>query len=75
MIVNAANEQLSHGSGVAGALNKASGGGLQDVSNAYITARGLVQMGDVAVTASGGGALKCKRVYHVVGPRARELLT
>ena len=72
VIVNAANEQLSHGSGVAGALDKASGGGLQDVSNAYITASGPVQMGDVAVTGSGGGALKCKRIYHVVGPRAME---
>ena len=72
VIVNAANEHLSHGSGVAGALDKASGGGLQDVSNAYIAARGPVQMGGVAVTASGGGALKCKRVYHVVGPKAAD---
>ena len=72
VIVNAANEQLIHGSGMAGALNKASGGGLQVVSYDYITASGPVQMGDVAVTGSGGGALKCKHVYHVVGPRARE---
>ena len=39
VIVNAANDQLLHGAGVAGALNKSSGGGLQDVSYAYITAR------------------------------------
>ena len=72
VIVNAANVLLSHGPGVAGALDKASGGGLQVISNAYIVAHGPVQMGDVAVTGSGGGALKCKHVYHVVGPRARE---
>ncbi|KAL5489652.1 hypothetical protein EMCRGX_G018770 [Ephydatia muelleri] len=72
VIVNAANKDLDHAGGVAWALNRASGGGLQKVSNAYITTRGPVQMGDVAVTASGGGALKCKHVYHVIGPRATE---
>ena len=72
VIVNAANKDLDHAGGVAWALDRASGGGLQKVSNAYITTRGPVQMGDVAVTASGGGTLKCKHVYHVIGPRATE---
>ena len=72
VIVNATNELLSHGAGMAGALDRASGGGLQKVSKAYIAAHGPVQMGDVAVTASGGGALKSKHVYHVVGPRGVE---
>ena len=73
MIVNTTNHQLSHpGSGVAVALNLASKGGLQEVSNTYIAACGPVQMGDVAVTASGGGDLKCKHVYHVVGPNAED---
>ena len=72
VIVNAANEDLSHGAGVAGALDRASGGGLQKVSKAYTDAHGPVQMGGVAVTASGGGALKCKHVYHVVGPKASD---
>ena len=72
VIVNAANEDLSHGAGVAGALDRASGGGLQMVSKAYTDARGPVQMGGVAVTASGGGSLKCKHVYHAVGPKASD---
>ena len=72
VIVNAANEDLSHGAGVAGALDTASGGGLQKVSKAYTDAHGPVQMGGVAVTASGGGSLKCKHVYHAVGPKASD---
>ena len=72
VIVNKANEDLDHAGGVALALDTASHGGLQKVSNAYIATHGPVQMGDVAVTGSGGGALKCKHVYHVVGPRATE---
>ena len=71
VIVNAANKDLDHAGGVAWALNTASGGGLQKVSNAYIATHGPVQMGDVAVT-GGGGALKCKHVYHVIGPKAEE---
>ena len=72
VIVNAANKDLDHAGGVARALDRASGGGLQKVSKAYIAACGPVQIEDVAVTASGGGALKCKRVYHVVGPKAED---
>ena len=72
VIVNAANEALSHGAGLARALDQASGGGLQCVSDAYTASIGRVQTGCVAVTASGGGALKCKYVYHVVGPMASE---
>ena len=72
VIVNAANEKLDCGGGVALALNRASGGGLQKVSKAYTDAHGPVQMGGVAVTASGGGALKCRHVYHAVGPKASD---
>lgn len=54
VIVNAANEQLLHRAGVAGVLNHASAGRLQKVSDAYIAACGPLQMGAVAVTASGG---------------------
>ena len=35
-IVNGANERLDHAAGVAGALNKATGGELQRISNVYI---------------------------------------
>ena len=68
VIVNAANDKLKHWGGVAGALNDATQGALQRVSDVYVKAHGPVQVGDVAVTTSGGGALKCKHVYHIVGP-------
>ena len=71
-IVNAANERLDHGLGVAGALNKASGGVLQAVSNDYIKAYGKVPVGGAALTKAGGGKLRCKRVIHAVGPIASQ---
>ena len=73
VIVNAANELLLHGAGVAWALDRASLGHLQAVSKAYIAARGPVQMGDMAVTASGGGALKCKHVCHFLDTRSQNI--
>ena len=68
VIVNAANNKLKHWGGVAGALNNATHGALQKLSDAYVKAHGPVQCGAVAMTESGGGALRCKHVYHVVGP-------
>ncbi|KAL5489655.1 hypothetical protein EMCRGX_G018773 [Ephydatia muelleri] len=68
VIVNAANDKLKHWGGVAGALNNATQGALQKISDAYVKAHGRVQCGAVAMTESGGGALKCKHVYHAVGP-------
>ena len=72
VIVNAANSQLNHGGGVAGALNEASSGELQRHSDKYTSHYGTVPVGDVAQT-SAGGRLKCKFVLHAVGPDAREL--
>ena len=69
VIVNAANEQLEHMAGVAGALNKASKGELQKHSRAYISRKGHVPVGGVAITQAGGN-LKCKQVIHAVGPIA-----
>ena len=68
VIVNAANDKLKHWGGVAGALNDATQGALQRISDEYVKAHGPVQVGGVAVTRSGGGALKCRSVYHTVGP-------
>ena len=70
VIVNAANENLQHGGGVAGALSRASHGALQRYSSAYVNKQGTVPVGRVAVT-HGGGALKCKIVIHAVGPDSR----
>ena len=69
-LVNAANGSLSHGGGVAGALNAASHGQLQKFSNKHMaTTRKWkeVPAGEVAVT-RGGGNLQCSHVIHAVGP-------
>jgi O-acetyl-ADP-ribose deacetylase len=65
-IVNAANENLSHIGGVAGAISKKGGPSIQDESDTYIRENGLVKTGQVAVT--GPGTLPCQRIIHTVGP-------
>ena len=72
ILVNAANTRLDHGLGVAGALNKATGGELQRISYDYTKAYGKVPVGGAALTKAGGGKLKCKWVIHAVGPIAHE---
>ena len=67
VIVNAANERLSHDGGVAAAINKASYNGVQALSTALIQQRGPLATGQ-AVYTEAGGALKCKYVIHTVGP-------
>ena len=77
VIVNAANCQLQHGGGVAGALDRASGGQLQIYSNQYIAQKRRGQplrVGRACMT-RGGGALKCLYVVHAVGPQADPTLT
>ncbi|XP_019646263.1 PREDICTED: uncharacterized protein LOC109486806 isoform X2 [Branchiostoma belcheri] len=67
VIANAANESLSHGSGVAGAISKAGGPSIQKESNAYVKKHGPLWVTGTAVT--GGGQLPCKHIIHAVGPR------
>ena len=67
IIVNAANRNLEHGGGVAGAINKASKGVVQKYSRDHIRRCGPLQVGQVAVTQA-GGSLKCKQIIHAVGP-------
>jgi len=61
-IVNAANEQLQHGGGVAGAIVRAGGEVIQQESNRI----GHVPTGSAAVT--GAGRLPARYVIHAVGP-------
>ncbi len=65
-IVNAANEQLAHGGGVAGAIVRAGGHEIQDESRQWVREHGDVPTGGAAIT--GAGNLKARYVIHAVGP-------
>ncbi len=69
-IVNAANSQLAHGGGVAGAISRKGGRNIQEESDTWVYAQGEVAVGSVAITT--GGNLKAQYVIHAVGPRMGE---
>ncbi|HZF12509.1 MAG TPA: macro domain-containing protein, partial [Thermoanaerobaculia bacterium] len=62
-IVNAANEQLQLGAGVAGAIRQKGGASIQEECNRI----GGTPVGTAVMT--GAGHLKAKQVIHAVGPR------
>jgi len=65
-IVNAANRNLSHGGGVAGAIVRKGGDIIQIESNRIIEKRGPLKVGEAIITRAGN--LPCKYVIHTVGP-------
>jgi O-acetyl-ADP-ribose deacetylase (regulator of RNase III) len=65
-IVNAANEHLAHGGGVAGAIVRRGGPAIQQESAAWVREHGPVRTGSAAIT--GAGTLPCRYVIHAVGP-------
>src|ERR671918_98630 len=69
-VVNAANEHLHHGGGVAAALSRAGGPSVQRESHAWVDQHGPVQPGQAAVTTAGD--MPAAHVVHVVGPRYRS---
>jgi O-acetyl-ADP-ribose deacetylase (regulator of RNase III) len=65
-IVNAANEMLAHGGGVAGAIVRKGGASIQELSSQWVRQHGLVATGTAAIT--GAGQLQARYVIHAVGP-------
>jgi len=65
-IVNAANELLAHGGGVAGAIARKGGVSIQESSSEWVKLHGRVATGAAAIT--GAGFLQAKYVIHAVGP-------
>src|SRR5512139_1492600 len=65
-IVNAANERLQHGGGVAWAISRKGGPAIQKESDQWIREHGLVSHSHPAWTS--GGRLPARYVIHAVGP-------
>jgi O-acetyl-ADP-ribose deacetylase (regulator of RNase III) len=65
-VVNAANAQLMHGAGVAGAIARAGGPVIQAESDAWLRQHGPVDHAHPAWTS--GGKMPAKYVIHAVGP-------
>lgn len=66
-IVNAANEDLNHGGGVALAIARRAGKVLIEEGDRYIKDNGKIGVGKVCITPAGNLPFKC--VIHAVGPR------
>src|SRR5215467_4612242 len=66
VIVNAANDQLQLGTGVAGAIRQRGGPSIQEECNRI----GGTPVGTAVMT--GAGHLKSRQVIHAVGPRFGE---
>ena len=71
IIVNAANDRLLHGGGVAAAIDRASYGIVQQESSKVIEQTGTLPTGEAVIT-NAGGKLRCKFVVHAVGPIAYQ---
>ena len=66
VIVNPANEELSHGGGLAAAISSAAGPELNEEGARYISEKGHLSTGDAIATTAGN--LDYKSVIHAVGP-------
>ena len=68
VMVNAANNNLSHGAGVALAISKKGGPNIQKDSDKYIKLEGGSLLDGDAVIRDEVGNLPCKKLIHAVGP-------
>ena len=66
-VVNAANNSLHHGGGVARAISKAAGPELDKEGRYFVNKHGKLAESMVAVTT--GGNMPCEKVIHAVGPQ------
>ena len=66
VIVNAANEYLKHGGGVAAAISRKGGPAIQQESDRLIEKLGPLSTGEAVITS--GGKLPARFVIHTVGP-------
>lgn len=69
-VINAANEHLAHGGGVAKALAAAGGARVQQESDQWVARHGPLGPGQAAVTTAGD--MPATHLVHVVGPRYRR---
>jgi putative ATPase len=65
-IVNAANSQLAHGGGLAGAIVRRGGPSIQQESDAWVDQHGPASHDRPALT--GAGRLPARHIIHAVGP-------
>jgi O-acetyl-ADP-ribose deacetylase (regulator of RNase III) len=65
-IVNAANEHLMHGGGIAALIARRGGRAIQAESNAWVREKGPISHDKPAYTSAGN--LPCRYVIHAVGP-------
>lgn len=61
-VVNAANNHLQLGAGVAGAMRRAGGPSIQRECDAYVAAHGTIRVGEAVAT--GAGDMACQWVIH-----------
>jgi O-acetyl-ADP-ribose deacetylase (regulator of RNase III) len=69
-IVNAANEGLDHGAGVAKTIVSKGGTSIQDECTRIVNTKGKLKIGEAKVSHSGD--LKCKMIIHAVGPNWKD---
>ncbi|KAJ8320935.1 hypothetical protein KUTeg_002522 [Tegillarca granosa] len=72
-IVNAANERLGHGAGVAAVIARGAGYKLEEEGKDYIEQYGPIPVGECCHTTA--GKLPYKYVIHTVGPRWGNSMT